>query len=254
MKYDRGIIWVDIESTGVDPENDRIVEIALIKDEAMGQKELSTRINPGIPIPESSSKIHGILDSDVADKPKFCDIAEKTFKFIQGYDLAGFNSNKFDIPLLYNEFARCGFTLDYRNINLFDVGNLFKIMEPRTLTAGVSFYLNRTHDDAHGALADIKATQEIFHHMVKKYGDLLPESATEMSLMMNHDKPILDLSGKFSVDDDGDYIYNFGKERGNKVKDNMNYLDWMLNRATFSQDTTDIGREIYEQIKQKNKL
>lgn len=255
MKFERPIVALDIESTGVDPEKDRIIELALIKIDpnkegwAMDSNviRISTRINPTIPIPESSSKIHGILDSDVADKPKFCDIAEKTFKFLQGSDLLGFNSNRFDVPILYNELQRCGFTLDYRSINLLDVGNLFKIKEERTLGAAVKFYLNRDHEDAHGASADVAATYDVFFSQLDKYRDL-PESTSELAKMMNYDRPVLDLSGKFSTDEEGRYIYNFGKNKGLLVESDMSFLGWMLDKANFSRDTWEIGTMIRNKI------
>lgn len=239
MIFERPLVFFDTETTGVDTENDRIIEITLIKTE-QGKEDnyLTIRVNPGVLIPAKASAVHGIFDEDVKDLSSFCQNAELIYKFVQNCDLVGFNSNKFDVPMLFNELSRCGLYLDYRSVNLLDVGNLFKIQEPRTLTAAVKFYTGDTHEDAHGALADTEATRRVFYEMLNKYTEL-PESVSELAKMANYDKPILDIAGKFSTDEDGDYVFNFGKERGKKVKDNISYLDWMQFKANFSNDTVD---------------
>lgn len=247
MKFDRPVVFFDTETTGTDAEKDKIIDISFIKKDGIYTTTRSYRFNPGIPIPESSSKIHGILDIDVADSPRFCQSAHEIFNFIKGCDLAGFNSNRFDVPILYNELLRCGIELDYLSVTLVDVGNLFKIMEPRTLTAAVKFYLQKDHDDAHGSLADTEATHDVFFKMLSKYTEL-PESVSELAKMANYDKPILDIAGKFSTDDEGDYIFNFGKQRGVKVKDNLSYLDWMLFKSDFGHNTTTVGKKIHAEI------
>lgn len=249
MKFERPIVFLDIESTGVDPEHDKILELALIKvrDNSHGMPLKTVgRFNPGIHIPEESSKIHGILDEHVAESPMFCDKAGAIFNFIENCDLAGFNSNKFDVPLLFFELQRCGYNLDYNSVNLLDAGNIFKIMEPRTLEAGVKFYLHRDHEGAHTSLADVEATYELLFAQLMKYPDL-PESVSELAKMANYDRPFLDILGKFSLDEEGDYIFNFGPQKGRKVKDEMGFLNWMF-KKDFNEDTMNWATKIQNSI------
>lgn len=256
MKFDRPIVFFDIESTGTNTDEDKIIDIAFSKIDEEGtilaSKNLTLRFNPGISIPNEASEVHGIYDTDVAGMDRFCEHAVEISEYISGCDLAGFNSNRFDVPLLFKELERCGIILDYQSINLLDVGNIFKLKEQRTLEAGVKFYLDRDHTGAHGALADTKATRDIFFEMLTKYTDL-PESVSELAKYSNYDKPVLDIDGKFSTNKDGEYIYNFGKEKGNRVEDNLSYFDWMK-KANFSPNTIAIGNMIVENIQNKNKL
>lgn len=243
----RPIIFFDLEATGTDRENDRIVEISVLKLELDGStKTFTTRINPTIPIPAGATEIHHITDNDVKDCKTFAQLAPGLFQSFKGCDLAGFNSNNYDVPLLYNEFLRCGLVLDYKSVNLIDVGNIFKIQEQRTLTAAAKFYCGVDLEDAHSAEADIKATYEVFKAQLEKYPDL-PQDVAELAKFTNYGKNILDLSGKFCEDDNGVVLYNFGKNRGKPVKEDLGFLNWMMGKD-FAPDTLEIAQKLYNEF------
>lgn len=241
MKIEKPIVWFDIESTGVDTQNDRIVELSMIKIQPDGSREVKTRrINPTIPIPQGASEVHGIYDADVADCPTFAQIAKGIHSFIDGCHLGGFNSNAFDIPMLYAEFCRAGVEWDYSECKFIDVGNIFKRLYPRTLEAAVKNFLGREHDGAHGAESDTIATIEVFEHF-RANNEEVQVGIDELHLFSNYDKPILDLSGKFTLADDGETILlNFGKYRGEPASDHLDFVDWMVSRANFPPDTNKI--------------
>jgi len=241
------LVFIDLEATGVDRENDRIVEIAILKVFPDGTKENKTkRVNPTIPIPPAATEIHRISDEDVKDCPKFSQIAVNLHEYIKGCDLAGFNSNAYDIPMLFNEFIRCGINLDYKSVNLIDVGNIFKINEPRTLTAGYKFYCGKDLEDAHSAEADINATYEVFMAQLSKYPEL-PKTLEELAIYSNFDRRILDLSGKFCEDADGNILLNFGKYRGEKALDHLDFIEWMLYKADFPADTNKVCEQLLQE-------
>jgi len=243
LRIEKPIVFFDLETTGVDVENDRIVEIAILKVFPDGSKENKTKlINPTIPIPAGASEVHGITDEEVKDKSTFKQVAKSIFEYIEGCDLCGFNSNKFDVPLLFNEFVRAGIYLDYSSINLIDVGNIFKINEQRTLSAGYKFYCGKDLDDAHSAEVDINATYEIFVAQLEKYSEL-PQNLKDLAIYSNYGNEILDLSGKFTKDDEGNIILTFGKHRGKKASDHLDFLQWML-KASFPPDTCKICNQI----------
>ena len=239
----RPIIFFDLETTGTDVMTDRIVEMSFIKILEDGtRKEASTRIKPLIPIPAGATAVHGISDADVANAPKFKDVAKKLLKFLIGCDIAGFNSNRFDVPLLYTEFLRVKLKWDLNGINLIDVGNLFKIQEPRTLEAAYRYYLGKDIAAAHTADADTQATIEVFEAMKAKY-DNIPTSREELSIYTNYGRKRLGISGHFAYNEEEQIILNFGKHKEELAIDNREYLIWMLN-AEFPYDT----REIIEKI------
>lgn len=240
----RPLVAFDLEATGVDRQKDRIVEIALIKIGLDGkQSEFTKRINPTIPIPKEASDIHGITDEDVKDCPTFADIAPGFFKFIDGCDLLTFNGNSYDVPLLYFEFIRVGLTLDYRSVNLLDAGNIYKINVPRTLSAGSEEYLFKKLEGAHGALADIRATLAIFIAQQHLYTEM-PKDVIEVAKYSNHGKVMLDVSGRFKIDDDGDAAYAFGQHINIKVKNELSFLSWMMTKD-FAPDTMAICKELW---------
>lgn len=244
LKLEKPIVFLDIESTGLDLEMDRIIELALCKIHPDGTREVKTnRYNPAIHIPEASTEIHGITDEDVKDKPFFKQHAKGIVSFMEGCDIGGFNSNFFDIPMLYTELARAGVEFDYKSRNLIDVGNIFKIKEQRNLAAAYKFYCNQDIENAHSAEADILATVDVFFAQVERYEDM-PEDMTALALFSNYDKPILDLFGKFTTDKDGNILLNFGKHKGQKAADNLSFLEWMLYRGTFHKDTLKVATDI----------
>jgi DNA polymerase-3 subunit epsilon len=251
IQFTRPIALIDLETTGTDRENDRIVEIAVCKmDPDSGQiKTVCRKVNPTIPIPESASAVHGIKDEDVANEPTFKQIAKGLLDLIDGCDIAGFNSNSFDVPLLFNEFSRAGHFWDHTKFLMFDAGNLFKIEEPRTLSAAVKFYLNRDHSDAHSAQADIEATLDVFLAMLEKYGDKegFPKTADELALYTNYGNRVADLSGKFVYNADGEILLNFGKYRGDRAKDHIDFLEWMAFKASFPGDTYAIATQLIDE-------
>lgn len=253
IKTDRPIVWLDIESTGVDRENDRIVELCMIKIHPDGKKEVKTRrFNPEMPIPKEASEVHGIYDDDVKDEPTFRQVSKGVHAFIQGCDLGGFNSNAFDIPMLYSEFLRAGIEWDYSAHRMIDVGNIYKRLYPRTLESAVQTFLGREHDGAHGAEADTIATYEVMDYFLSNSDDV-PKTVDELHLYSNYDSEILDLHGKFKCADDGETILlNFGKHRGEPAKDHLDFLEWMVTRASFTPDVNNICYQLLEEHEKSN--
>lgn len=244
LKLEKPIVFLDIESTGTDRETDKIIELSLLKQNPDGSRQINTfRCNPGMPIPAGSTAVHGISDEDVKELPKFDHFAKLVIDFIEGCDLAGFNSNHFDIPLLYNELLRAGIELKYQSMRLIDVGNIYKIKESRTLTAAVKYYLKEEHSGAHGAEADVVATANVLFAQLEMYEDL-PQTIDELALFSNFGNKMLDLSGKFSTNKDGVVVLNFGKYKGEPAKDHIDFLQWMVYKANFNQDTREVAMEI----------
>lgn len=245
LKLLKPIVFLDIEATGLDLEKDKILELCMEKLNPDGSRTTYLeRFNPGIPIPPASTEIHGITDLDVCDKPSILLHAESILHFLDGCDIAGFNSNRYDVPLLYNELARFNCILPYKEMCLIDVGNIFKIKEPRTLAAAAKFYTGQDIENAHSAQADVAATVNVFLEQVERYQ--LPTDMRELELLSNYGNPILDLSGKFTMNKEGVICLTFGKYKGEPAKDHIEFLDWMLNKANFPQDTRVICRQIIE--------
>lgn len=239
LKFSRPIAFFDIESTGLDTTKDRIVELAICKLHPDYSRELfSWLINPEMPIPAASSAIHGIFDQDVINEPTFVQLAHIIMDILADCDFGGFNSNRYDIPMLYSEFLRAGLTLDYSSRRFVDVGNIFKRKEQRTLEAAVQFYLGYEMSNAHSAVADINETVNVFIRQFEVYKDL-PENMDSLHLFCNHDKPVLDLSGKFTTDEQDDIVFNFGTKRGTKAKHDPGYLQWMYSKD-FAPDTVKV--------------
>lgn len=231
LKLTRPLAFFDLETTGVNVASDRIIEISILKVLPSGEKEVMTRrINPGIPIPEVVSKIHGIYDKDVADKPKFREVAQLLANFLQGCDLAGYNSNKFDVPILVEEFLRVDVEFDLENRKLVDVQNVFHIMEPRTLVAAYKFYCGKELTNAHSAEADITATHEVLEAQLSKYANLKPN--VDFLHEFTFKTKVVDLAGRVVYNDAGEEVFNFGKHAGKRVVDvfrtEPSYYDWMM--------------------------
>lgn len=232
----RPICFFDLETTGTDKMNDRIVEIAIIEWDGGIKNRFHSYVNPGMPIPTAATEVHGITDEMVRSYPSFKDVAGDVFSFIVGCDLGGFNSNAFDIPMLYVELNRAGFELDLKNINFIDACNIFKRKEERTLSAANIFYTGLSHDNAHNAMDDVLATINVYNAQLERYPDLKEKTPTELSLYCNYDRPRCDLAGNFQLDSDGEYVFTFGKHKGHKAKNCPDYLLWML-RQDFLPDT-----------------
>lgn len=241
---EKPICFLDIESTGVDREHDRIVELCIYKMLPQGGSEVKTkRFNPGIPIPESASKVHGIKDGHVKDCPTFKQCAHSLLSQLTDCDLAGYNSTAYDVPMLFFEFQRAGLYFPYEKARLIDIKNIFTIKEPRTLEAAYKFYTDKTLEMAHSAEADIRATAEIFLAQLERYKDL-PKGVTELAKFSNFDREIVDISGKFTKNDKGEILFNFGKHKGEIAASQPAFLNWMLNKANFSEDVNKIVRKL----------
>lgn len=238
------LCFFDLETTGTDKSNDRIVEIAMAKVDA-GKiiARFYKLVNPQMPIPEAAYTIHGITDDKVKYAPVFKTIARPVLEFMEGCDFAGYNSNSFDIPMLYMELQRSGVDACFDGIHFIDACNIFRRKEERTLTAAVKFYTGYEHDNAHSAMDDVEATIKVFYSQLNRYTDLNELSTGDLSLYCNYDKPRADLSGNFQIDADGDFIFSFGKHKGKKAKDNKDYLGWMLGQD-FLPDTKTIIKSI----------
>ena len=234
------IILFDLETTGTDINKDRIVEISYIKVYPNGNEESrNMRINPGMHIPESSSQVHGIKDEDVKDCPLFKDIAKNLSKVFEGCDVAGFNSNRFDIPLLVEEFLRAGVDLDLRKHKFIDVQNIYHKLEKRTLIAAYKYYCGKNLEDAHSALADTKATYEVLQAQLDHYPEELKNDVDFLSEFSTMVKTV-DFAGRMAYDDNGNEIFTFGKYKGMKVTDVLHrdpgYFGWIL-QGDFTLDT-----------------
>lgn len=226
------IVFFDLETTGIDIVNDRIVEISLLKVYPDGKEETKTmRINPEMPIPAQATAIHGITNEDVKDEPTFNTVAKEVAKFIEGCDLGGYNSNKFDIPLLAEEFLRVGVDIDLKRHHLVDVQVIFHKMEQRTLSAAYKFYCQKNLDDAHSAEADTKATFEILKAQIDRYSDL-HNDIEKISEFSSHNKNV-DFAGRIVYNDKGEEVFNFGKYKGQTVESvlekDQGYFGWMMN-------------------------
>jgi DNA polymerase-3 subunit epsilon len=227
------IVFLDLETTGIDVVHDRIVEISLVKVMPDGSREVKTRrLNPGIPIPPEATAVHHISDEDVRDCPSFREVARSLAAWIEGADLAGYNSNKFDIPVLAEEFLRAGVDIDLKKRKAIDVQNIFYKMEPRTLTAAYKFYCGKELEGAHGAEADTLATLEVLEGQLDKYGEELQNDVGFLAGFSTRDT-CADYAGRVVYDDQGREIFSFGKHKGRLVadvfRDEPSYYSWMMN-------------------------
>lgn len=233
------ILFFDIESTGLNVATDRIVEISAVKVMPNGDQEVKTRrINPTIPISPEAQAIHGISDEDVKDCPTFNQIAKSMAKWMEGCDIAGYNSTKFDVPMLAEEFLRAGVDFDFRKRKMVDVQNIFHKMEQRTLKAAYMFYCNKDLEKAHSAEADTLATYEVLKAQLDKY----PELKNDMAFLSDFStkSKFADYAGRIIYNDKDIPVFNFGKHKGVPVKDVLvkepSYYSWIMN-GDFTLDT-----------------
>lgn len=271
LKLKRPLVIFDLETTGTDVGKDRILEIALLKIMPDGQRiswppEVGSEhrfiINPGIPIPLATSMIHGIYDKDVKDAPTFAEVAPKLFKFIFDCDLGGFNSNRFDIPLLAEEFLRAGIDFSVDDRKLVDVQELFHFMEQRTLKAAYKFYCNKSLDNAHEALPDVLATFDVLDAMIERYKDT---QVTDQKGILYHPvqpdvetlhavgarKRRADLAGHVVYNEDEQPMFNFGKYKHQTLmevfKKDQGYYGWLM-QADFPMYTKKVLSEWRERF------
>ncbi len=246
LNLSRPIIFFDLETTGTSVTSDRIVEISLIKVFPDGStEEKSRRINPECHIPEASSAIHHITDDDVKDAPTFRQIAKSLHEMFDNCDIAGFNSNKFDVPLLIEEFGRAGLSFDVAGRNFVDVQGIFHKMEQRTLVAAYHFYCGKDLSDAHSAAADARATYEVLLSQLDRYPEL-KNDVKALSEFSSGGKNV-DLAGRMIYNDNNEPIFNFGKNKGKKVKDVVRhepgFIQWIL-QGDFPKETKDQVRRL----------
>ena len=236
------LIFFDLETTGVNITKDRIVEISYIKVFPNGQEQEKTiRVNPGMPIPPEATAIHHITDEDVKDKPLFKDIAKDLSHVFEGCDIAGFNSNRFDIPLLMEEFLRAGVNFDISKRKFIDIQTIFHKMEQRTLVAAYKFYCNKDLNDAHSASADTRATYEVLKAQLDRYSSL--ENDVDYLSKFSSQNRNVDLAGRIVLNDQNVEVFNFGKYKGQPVEEvlrrDIGYFGWMM-QGDFPQNTKNV--------------
>ena len=249
----RDLVFFDVETTGLNVIRDRILQIALIKYLKNGNKEqeLTLLINPGIPISEESMSIHGFTPKDLANKPTFQQVSKQLFDFIGNADLAGYNAARFDIPMLMEEFSRVGIEFEINNRRIIDVQRVFYKMEPRTLKAALKFYCQKDLEDAHDALADVRATIDVFKGQLQYYEgkNLIDEEGGIIEQPIKNDIQVIhdftndlrtvDATQKLKYDMNGTIVFNFGKYNGQPVVDvllkDKQYYHWIIDKEFSAQ-------------------
>ena len=257
LKLEKPLVFFDLETTGVQVAKDRIVEIAILKVFPNGNKESKTwLVNPTIPIPAETTAIHGISDKKVANEPTFKELASEISELIHNCDLAGFNSNKFDIPLLAEEFLRVGIDFNMDNRKAVDIQNIFHKMEQRTLVAAYKFYCNEDLTNAHSAEADTTATYEVLLSQLEKYEEL----ENDVDFLANFSQrggEFADMAGVVRYNEDGKEVLSFGKYRGVTLeqiwKENPGYFSW-INQADFPLYTKNVMKNFATKMKLEKKF
>ncbi|HNY62591.1 MAG TPA: 3'-5' exonuclease [Bacteroidales bacterium] len=268
LNLQKPLLFFDLETTGLNVGKDRIVEIAMIKVMPDGtEQEYYTRINPEIPISKEAMEVHKISNEDLIGKPTFKGVAEEIRSFIADSDLAGFNSNKFDLPLLIEEFLRVDVDFDLRDRKIIDVQNIFHKMEPRTLIAACRFYCEEEILNPHNAMEDTRATYKVLKGQIKKYdGQVYENSKTGRDIQIKNDVNVLsqlssesrtvDLVGHIIFNDKDEEVFNFGKHKGKRVKDvflkEPSYYFWIMD-AEFPLYTKRVVSRIYDEVQFEKK-
>ncbi|MDG1147319.1 MAG: 3'-5' exonuclease [Crocinitomicaceae bacterium] len=259
IKLKKSLAIFDLEATGLSVTNDRIVEIAIVKIAPDGKRsEFHKRLNPEQAIPKEVSEIHGIYDEDIKDAPTFKQIIPELEAFIENTDIAGYNSNKFDLPMLAEELLRAGSEIDLSTKNHIDVQNIFHKMEQRTLIAAYAFYCNKDLKNAHSAMADADATWEVLDAQISKYDEIQDDVPFLANFSSYGNVSRLDFAGRLALNKEGVEIYNFGKHKGKTIKDvsiaEPGYYGWMMD-ADFPRYTKQCLKKAMDKVKaaQKNK-
>ncbi|MCA5003572.1 exonuclease domain-containing protein [Sphingobacterium bovistauri] len=264
LKLKRPLAFFDLETTGVNIATDKIVELSILKVNVDNSEEVYTRrVNPEMPIPAESSMFHGIYDEDIKDAPKFRDLAKEIAEFINDADLAGYNSNKFDVPMLMEEFLAAGVDFSLEGRSFVDVQNIFHQMEQRTLKAAYKFYCGKSLDNAHQAEDDVRATYEVLKEQLTKYeNESFTDKHGEVSYPVINDvealhkftnltKPV-DFAGRFVYDEQDEVCINFGKHKGRRLTDvfesEPSYYAWMQN-GDFPLYTKRILQKLWNEYK-----
>ena len=246
LRLERPLIFFDLETTGTNVTQDRIVELSYFKVFPDGNREEKTRrLNPEMPIPAAATAVHHITDEDVADAPTFRQIAKSLHSIFENCDIAGFNSNKFDVPMLIEEFDRAGLSFDTSSRRFIDVQTIFHKMEQRTLVAAYKFYCGKDLENAHSALSDTQATLEVLMSQLDRYQNL--ENNVEFLADFSNQNGALDLAARIVKNENGEPIFNFGKHKGKTVKEVLrrepSFYDWMM-QGDFSKNTKDVLRSL----------
>ena len=261
LKLKNPLLFFDIESTGLNVATDRIVEISIVKVSpgAPGEPnkvEVKTRrVNPTIPISPEAEAVHGISNDDVKDEPKFSQIAKSLAQFMKGCDIAGYNSMKFDIPMLAEEFIRAGVDFDFRKRKLVDVQNIFHKKEQRTLKAAYKFYCSKNLDNAHSAEADTMATYEVLEAQLDRYADDDEPLQNDIEYLAKYSiqNRFVDYAGRIVLNDKDQPVFNFGKHKGRLVTEVLakepSYYNWMM-EGDFTLDTKKVLTEIRKDMMQ----
>lgn len=246
LKLTRPLLCFDVESSGTDPANNRIITLhaTLMNPDGSGQTG-SWMVKPPFHIPAAVTAIHGITDEIVKDKPPFKNVAKDIFRMFLNCDLLGFNLLNFDIPILWEEFYRCGITWDLKSINIIDAGNIFKKKEERTLAAALKFYCKQVHESAHDAAADVQATIDVLQGQLIRYDDLAAMDMAALAEFSKFDNRV-DLAGKIVLNEQGEPVYNFGKSKGVRVVDDQGFGFWILGKD-FSENTKQAIRRIFDE-------
>jgi len=273
MKFDlkRDIVFFDIESTGLNVLKDRIIQLAMIKHfkDDRPPKELELLINPGpVLISAEAEAVHGITNHDLRNKPTFNQVAEKIFDFIQDCDLGGYNSDRFDIPMLMEEFARVGIELSMEGRTTIDMQRIFYKMEPRTLKAAYKYYCGQNMENAHDAMADVRATVEVLKGQIEKYkgvdyedsdGNITPTPITRSIKEISEfttDVNVVDVTNRFKYGNNGVIVFNFGKYIGKPAAEllfkDKQYLNWILQKD-FSTQVKQIAKKLVKDYAKKLK-
>jgi DNA polymerase-3 subunit epsilon len=251
----RPLVFLDLETTGINLSSDRIVEIAMIRIHPDGSRQAKRKlINPEMPIPKASSDVHGITDEMVKDAPTFKQAGNEIKQFFENCDLGGYNSNRFDIPLLMEEFLRAGLEVNLSERKMVDVQHIFYTMEPRTLSAAFRFYCNQELQNAHSAEADIQATVDVLMAQLDRYPKL--GNTVESILNVIGEDRVIDYARRFVYDEKGIEVFNFGKYKGQAICDVLkrepHYYDWMM-RGDFPMHTKQKLTELMNKVYLKNK-
>ena len=251
LQLTRPIAFIDLETTGVTVSTDRIVEIAIVKISPDGSKVVKRKlVNPLMPIPAGASAVHGISDEMVKDAPTFKQIANEVKQFLENCDLGGYNSNRFDIPMLIEEFLRAGIEFSIEGTKLVDVQKVFHMMEQRTLSAAYKFYCSKVLEGAHGAEVDAAATYEILEAQLDKYQDL--QNDVKFLADFSQRSVNADLIGRIIFDENGVEVFNFGKHKGKSVEKVLEiepgYYSWMMN-GDFPLYTKKVLKEIRDTMR-----
>lgn len=251
LNLTRPLIFFDLETTGTNVVKDRIVEFSYIKVYPDGSEETkSRRLNPEMHIPEAATAVHHISDEDVKDAPTFRQVSKALMEIFEGCDIAGYNSNKFDVPLLIEEFARVGMNFDISGRRFVDVQNIFHKMEQRTLVAAYRFYCGKELEGAHSALADTMATYEVLKSQLDRY-DTLENDIDKLAEFSRAGRGI-DLASRFVLDDNDVPIMNFGKHKGKPVKEvfrrEPSFYAWMM-QGDFARNTKDVATRFYNEVR-----